>query len=199
MKKIILTAMAVFAFTNGYSQEEGKFRVGLDLGYTVPSNGGGGILFSVEPKYNLKDNMNVGLRIGAAAMVRDIKTDDGGTTSAKISANGSYVGTYDYYFNNSGSSFVPYVGGGAGYYSIANVEYDNLDDSSSNAALDASGKMGGLIRGGFEWGKFRMGIEYNLVPKSELQDTSGAKIADISNSYIGIHFGFYVGGGKWGK
>lgn len=191
--------MAVFAFTNGYSQEEGKFRVGLDLGYTVPSNGGGGILFSVEPKYNLKDNMNVGLRIGAAAMVRDIKTDDGGTTSAKISANGSYVGTYDYYFNNSGSSFVPYVGGGAGYYSIANVEYDNLDDSSSNAALDASGKMGGLIRGGFEWGKFRMGIEYNLVPKSELQDTSGAKIADISNSYIGIHFGFYVGGGKWGK
>lgn len=199
MKKIVLAAMAVFAFANGYSQEEGKFRVGLDLGYTVPSNGGGGILFSLEPKYNLKDNMNVGLRIGAAAMVRDIKTD-GETTSAKISANGSYVGTYDYYFNNSGSSFVPYIGGGVGYYSIANVEFDNLDDDSSEtASLDASGKMGGLIRGGFEWGKFRMGIEYNLVPKSELQDTSGSKISDISNSYLGIHLGFYVGGGKWGK
>jgi outer membrane protein X len=45
MKKIILTVIAVFAFANGYSQEEGKFRVGLDLGYTVPSNGGGGIFF----------------------------------------------------------------------------------------------------------------------------------------------------------
>jgi outer membrane protein X len=199
MKKIILTAMAVFAFANGYSQEEGKFRVGLDLGYTVPSNGGGGILFSLEPKYNLKDNMNVGLRIGAAAMVRDVNTDGGGTTSAKISANGSYVGTYDYYFNKSGSSFVPYIGGGAGYYSIANVEFDDVDESSSNAALDASGKMGGLIRGGFEWGKFRMGIEYNLVPKSELQDLSGTKVGSISNSYLGIHLGFYVGGGKWGK
>jgi outer membrane protein W len=198
MKKIILTAMAVFAFANGYSQEEGKFRVGLDLGYTVPSNGGGGILFSLEPKYNLKDNMNVGLRIGAAAMVRDIETD-GESTSAKISANGSYVGTYDYYFSKSGGSFVPYIGGGVGYYSIANVEFDDLEESSSQTALDASGKIGGLLRGGFEWGKFRMGVEYNLVPKSELQDLSGAKIGTIANSYLGIHLGFYVGGGKWGK
>jgi outer membrane protein X len=141
--------------------------------------------------------MNVGLRLGAAAMVRDLNTD-GETSSAKISANGSYVGTYDYYFNNSGSSFVPYIGGGAGYYSIANVEFDDLE-SSTDVALDAAGKFGGLIRGGFEWGKFRMGVEYNLVPKSTLQDLSGNKIGNISNTYLGIHLGFYVGGGKWGR
>jgi outer membrane protein X len=41
----------------GYAQK-GSFRVGLDLGYTIPSNGGG-VLFSIEPKYN-KDNMNGG-------------------------------------------------------------------------------------------------------------------------------------------
>lgn len=197
MKKIILTAIAAFALTNIYAQEEGKFRVGLDLGYTIPSNGGGGVLFSIEPKYNIKDNMNVGLRIGAAAMIRDIETE-GETTSAKVSANGSYVGTYDYYFNNSGGSFVPYIGGGVGYYSIANVEFDDVD-SSSDTALDASGKMGGLIRGGFEWGKFRMGLEYNFVPKSELQNISGEKISNISNTYLGVHLGFYLGGGKWGR
>lgn len=45
MKKNILTAIAAFALGNVYSQEQGKFRVGLDLGYTVPSNGGGGLLF----------------------------------------------------------------------------------------------------------------------------------------------------------
>jgi hypothetical protein len=43
--------------------------------------------------------------------------------------------------------------------------------------------MGGL-RGGFEWGKFRMGLEYNLVPKSTLQDTSGNNRGTISNSYL---------------
>lgn len=197
MKKFFLSALAVFAFGLANAQEEGKFRVGLDLGYTVPSNGGGGVLFSLEPKYNIKDNMNVGLRIGAAAMVRDIQ-DNGETTSAKVSANGSYVGTYDYYFNGSGSSFVPYLGGGVGYYSIANVEFDDVD-SSSDVSLDASGKMGGLIRGGFEWGKFRMGLEYNFVPKSNLQNMSGDKIASVSNTYLGIHLGFYVGGGKWGR
>ena len=198
MKKITLTVAAVFAFAYGYSQKEGGFRVGLDLGYTIPSNGGGGVLFSIEPKYNIKDNMNVGLRIGAAAMVRDIKTDENENTSAKISANGSYVGTYDYYFNASGKSFVAYLGAGAGYYSIANVEI-NDGNNNEDVALDANGKMGGLLRGGFEWGKFRMGLEYNLVPKSTLQDINGANKGTISNSYLGIHLGFFVGGGKWGK
>jgi outer membrane protein X len=197
MKKIILTVAAVFAFGMANAQKEGGFRVGLDLGYTVPSNGGGGVLLSIEPKYNIKDNMNIGLRIGSAAMVRDINTDNNNTT-AKISANGSYVGTYDYYFNGSGSTFVPYIGGGAGYYTIANVEFDDNNGGTPDN-LDASGKFGGLVRGGFEWGKFRMGLEYNLVPKSNLQDLNGANVGKVSNSYLGIHLGFYVGGGKWGK
>ena len=197
MKKIIVTVAAVFAFITGYAQKEGGFRVGLDVGYTIPSNGGGGILFSIEPKYNIKDNMNVGLRIGAAAMVRDIQ-NDGNTESAKVSANGSYVATYDYCFNKAGKTFVPYIGGGAGYYSIANVEV-NSGTTNNDIALDASGKLGGLIRGGFEWAKFRMGLEYNLVPKSTLKDINGNSQGTISNSYLGIHIGFFVGGGKWGK
>jgi hypothetical protein len=196
MKKIILSVCIAFFCVSGYAQKEGGFRVGLDLG-VVPTNGGGGVMFSLEPKYNIKDNMNVGLRIGIAAIVRDIN-DSGATTSAKVAANGSYVATYDYYFNGAGKSFVPYIGAGAGYYSIANVEFDDTDNSD-NVMVDATGKMGGLVRGGFEWGKFRMGLEYNLVPESTLQDINGNNQGTVANSYVGIHLGFYVGGGKWGK
>ncbi|RBN48960.1 porin family protein [Flavobacterium psychrolimnae] len=196
MKKIILSVCVAFFCVSGYAQKEGGFRVGLDLG-VVPTNGGGGVMFSLEPKYNIKDNMNVGLRIGIAAIVRDIN-DSGNTTSAKVAANGSYVATYDYYFNGAGKSFVPYIGAGAGYYSIANVEFDDTDNSD-NVMVDATGKMGGLVRGGFEWGKFRMGLEYNLVPESTLQDINGNNQGTVANSYVGIHLGFYVGGGKWGK
>ena len=196
MKKIILSVCIAFFCVSGYAQKEGGFRVGLDLG-VVPTNGGGGVLFSLEPKYNIKDNMNVGLRIGIAAIVRDIN-DSGTTTSAKVAANGSYVATYDYYFNGAGKSFVPYIGAGAGYYSIANVELDDTDNSN-NVNVDATGKLGGLVRGGFEWGKFRMGLEYNLVPESNLQDINGNNQGTVANSYVGIHLGFYVGGGKWGK
>jgi outer membrane protein W len=196
MKKIILSACIAFFCVSSYAQKEGGFRVGLDLG-VVPTNGGGGALFSLEPKYNIKDNMNVGLRIGIAAIVRDIN-DSGATTSAKVAANGSYVATYDYYFNGAGKSFVPYIGAGAGYYSIANVELDDTNNSN-DVNVDATGKMGGLVRGGFEWGKFRMGLEYNLVPESTLQDNNGNNQGTVANSYLGIHLGFYVGGGKWGK
>ncbi len=195
MKKIILLVFITLVFANGYSQKKGGFRVGLDFGF-VPSDGGGGAMFSLEPKYNIQDNMNIGLRIGAAAIIRDLNTD-GSSSSAKVSANGSYVGTYDYYFHKSGSSFAPYIGAGVGYYSLANVEFD--DTASETINPEVTGEMGALLRGGFEWGKFRMGVEYNLVPDSDLEDSNGDKVGTASNTYVGIHLGFYLGGGKWGQ
>ena len=203
MKKNILSLVALMTFAFATAQEEGKFRVGLDLGYTIPSGGGGGILVSLEPKYNITDNMNVGFRFGSAAMVRNFSgSQSDGNVKANIASNGSYLATYDYYFKGS-SSFVPYVGAGAGIYTLANVGFSSNDidsNTASNIKLDATSKFGGLIRAGFEWGKFRMGLEYNIVPKSDLVDLSGKSYnVTAQNSYLGIHLGFYVGGGKWGK
>ena len=197
MKKIILVLLVALAFTNVYSQEKGKFRVGLDLGF-VPTGGGGGGMLSIEPKYNITDNMNVGLRLGGAGIAKDIQTDT--STSAEVSANGSFVGTYDYYFHKSGSgsSFAPYVGGGFGYYSLANVKVDDASESDEITPA-VSGVMGGLIRGGFEWSGFRMGIEYNFLPDSDLEDMNGVIVGTAKNAYLGIHIGFFIGGGKWGK
>ncbi len=196
MKKIILLFLIAFAFVNGYSQEKGKFRVGLDFGY-VPTGGGGGGMFSIEPKYNLTDNMNVGLRLGIAGVARDVQTDGGQLTSAEISSISSFVGTYDYYIHIGTMSFVPYLGVGLGYFSIANVE---AEGSSYTSDIASTGEMGGLIRGGFEWGKLRVGVEYNIVPDSKLQDING-NITDVTvaNSYVGLSVGFFLGGGKWGR
>lgn len=199
MKKITLVIAVFFALANTYAQREQGFRVGLDFGVAVPSGGGSGLLFSLEPKYNIRDNMNVGLRMGVAAMVPTVIRIDGKNTSGHIAANGSYVTTYDYYFNKDGSSFAPYIGGGAGYYGVANFKLD--DDvyyDSSEGRWETDGKFGALVRGGFEWAKFRMGVEYNMIPESLLQNNSGVKNGTVSNSYIGIHLGFFFGGGKWG-
>ncbi|MFV8370191.1 hypothetical protein [Flavobacterium sp. LB2R40] len=199
MKKRIFLVLIAFACFSSYAQKEGGFRVGLDLG-VVPSNGGGGLLLSLEPKYNIKDNMNIGLRMGLAAIVRDVKQSNGQVDSAKLSANSSFVGTYDYYFSTSGKSFVPYIGGGAGYYAIGNVEFDESDvNSGTQLQPETNGVFGGLVRAGFEWGKFRMGLEYNLMPDTSLQDTNGVDQGTVANSYLGIHLGFYLGGGKWRK
>ncbi len=83
MKKFLVFTATVLFLSVGhlYAQEQGKFRVGLDLGYTIPSSGGGGFLFYLEPKYNIRDNMNIGLRIGGAGMVRDLVYFDNATLS----------------------------------------------------------------------------------------------------------------------
>ena len=198
MRKIILFAIVVLAFANGYSQEKGKFRVGLDFGY-VPASGGGGGLVSLEPKYNIADNMNVGLRMGGAAVIRDLVSTNNEEFTAKVAGISSFAGTYDYYFHKSGSSFAPYVGGGVGYYSLANVEVDDSSADSEEITPAVSGVLGGLIRGGFEWGGFRMGLEYNFLPDSDLEDLNGDKVGTAKNAYVGIHIGFFVGGGKWGN
>lgn len=200
MKKITLflglAVAMMFSANTANAQEEGKFRVGMNFGVAIPS-GGAGFMFDVEPKYNLNDNMNVGLRFGAAIIVKAVEVDGGGEfESAKASVNSSYLGTFDYYFP-LGGSFTPFVGGGIGLFNIASVGFADGDEGSVSG-VDASTKFGGMLRGGFEVGKFRMALEYDLIPKTTLQDVEGKEIGTISNGYLGITVGFFVGGGRWG-
>lgn len=171
------------------AQEVGKVRVGFNFGYAIP-DGGGGLSYSIEPKYNLKENMMVGLKLGAALMLKNIEGEGNeGTLEADLAATGYYLGTFDYYFHKSGS-FAPYVGAGLGFYKIASLEVNNV-------AFDASNQFGGLMRCGFELGKFRLGAEYNLIPKSDLEDLNGNPAGESVNSFINIHLGFFFGGGQW--
>lgn len=198
MKKIGISCLLALSAITGTvkAQEVGTVRVGFDFGYTIPE-GGGGISYAIEPKYNLQENMTIGLKLGAALMVKnaDIEGSDS-EFEGKIAANGSYLGTFDYYFHKSGS-FAPYVGGGIGLYRLAAIEVKVTDDVDESTSFDASSKFGGLIRFGFESGKFRMGAEYNLIPKSDLEDINGNVVGESVNNYLNIHLGFYLGGGKW--
>ncbi|MCM5662796.1 outer membrane beta-barrel protein [Galbibacter mesophilus] len=202
-KKLLIVAMLFGVVLVSNAQEQGKFRVGLDIGYTIPK-GGGGVMFDIEPKYNIADNMNVGIRVTSAAMAKEIEAS-GGSAEAKLSSTVSYLGTYDYYFHSGSGSFAPYLGAGLGYYGLGNFEFDS-DTAFDGAELDVDGKFGGMIRGGFELGKFRLGVEYNIIPKTDLgssyDDGMGNSVTtsgEIKNSYFGISLGFYLGGGKWGK
>lgn len=192
MKKIFyvfIIALSTVQFTQ--AQEQNKFRVGLDLGYTIPS-GGGGVLFAIEPKYNIADNMNVGIRFESAAMAKNVSSD-GVSLEASLAASMSYIGTFDYYFSSGSSSFAPFLGAGVGYSSLANIGFDVEGFESDEVELD--GKFGGLVRAGFEAGKFRLAASYNLIGKSDV----GEEGAEVKNSYLGISVGFYLGGGKWKK
>ena len=185
MKKLILFTIIVLTITNINAQEKGKFRAGLDLGLAFAGSGGG-FLFSIEPKYNLTDNSNVGLRIGTAAYARNILSD----IDLDVSVNSNVLATYDYYFNKGNSSTAPFLGAGLGIYSLASIK----SDSFIYDELGTGTEFGGMIRGGVEFGKLRLALEYNIVPKTDFLLGSS-----IKNSYLGFSIGFYLGGGKWKK
>jgi hypothetical protein len=199
MKKgLILSIAFLCAFTIKSVAQEGElkpFKVDVSLGYAIPGGSGakGGVIFSVEPKYAVAENIAVGLRMEAAVMARFSGYDSNGDpVDADVKAAGSYLATGDYYFSNN-YSFRPFAGIGAGIYTIANANVNN-----SNGTVAAGSKFGGLIRVGAEMSHFRIGIEYNLVPGSTLDgyDENGnvAKI-DSKNGYLGIKIGVCLGGG----
>lgn len=192
MKKLLLLFAASFILVSLQAQEKEKFRGGLDFGYCSPKGGGGlGINFNLA--YNLADNMNIGIRYGSAALAKEVNG-----TNASLTTNASYLGTFNYYFNHGGSSFAPFVGAGVGYYALGNL---TINDASTGGSI--SGKAGGLLSTGFELGKFRLGLEYNLIPSTKIEGISTANLtiasSTVNNSYFAVTLGFYLGGGKWKK
>lgn len=198
MKTLLIASLLLFCFYSAHAQQENTFRVGFDIGYAVPMEGGGGLLFYLEPKYNIKDNMNVGLRIGAATMLRDIVYfSDIDEAAATISVNVSYTLTYDYYFKKEGKSLAPFVGAGIAWMRFANLEWETTADPEDFGFLATKSAIAPVLRAGFEASKFRFSLDYNFVPKSDLLNSQGNTIGETGNVYLGIAVGFYLGGGKW--
>lgn len=138
-------------------------------------------------------NLAVGLRMEAAVIARFSGYDaEGYPNEASVKAAGSYLLTGDYYFSDN-YSFRPFGGIGAGIFSLASAEV-----TSTSEAVSGGSKFGGMIRGGFEMKHFRLGIEYNIVPKTNIIgfDSDGNEATLKSkNGYLGLKLGFCIGGG----
>ena len=189
MKKVLLSALILGSavVSNAQSTVFKPFKVDLALGYAMPGGSGakGGILFAVEPKYAINDNIALGLRMEGAVMARAAVSPNGQEASGDVKASGSYLATGDYYFNTN--SFRPFAGVGVGLFKNAAVAFDTGTAEANEVA--ASSKFGAAPRVGFEAGHFRMAIEYNVMGKT----------GSINNNYLGIKIGAFIGGGRLSK
>jgi outer membrane protein X len=173
------------------------FKVDVSIGYAIPAGTGakGGVLFAVEPKYAVIPDLSVGVRFEGAVVARFGGYDqEGMPLETDVKASGSYLFTGDYYLMKD-YAFRPFVGGGAGIFSVAGVE-----TNSTSGDVSAGAKFGGMIRAGIEASHFRAGIEYNMVPKTTFTgyDSNGNITSGLTspNSYIGIKIGVCFGGGR---
>lgn len=201
MKKILLVAIIfIGAIAQSNAQEADKFRFDFDLGYAIPQGGdGGGLVFYLEPKWNIKDNVSVGFRGGGAALIKNVEFSNIENEDPEVGFNASYLLTSDYYFHNGTSSFAPFVGGGFGFYTLANIATSEEFDEDGNKGFKLNGKLGAMLRAGFNWAGFKMTLDYNFVGESDLQNFNGEVVGTSKNGYLGVSLGFFVGGGKWGR
>jgi outer membrane protein X len=197
MKKSISLIALLFVASAVISQEsnpDGRifkpFKVDVSAGFALPLSGGngakGGFLFAIEPKYAVIEQLSVGLRFEGAIMARAV-IDNGTEVIGEAQANGSYLATGDYYFSNKG--FRPFLGGGLGLFSVAGAAV-NSSDPLQEEDVYTENNFGGMIRGGFEAGHFRFGIEYNIAGKTSFSP---------NNDYLGFKLGVCLGGGRYVK
>jgi outer membrane protein X len=190
----IFSFITVFSFSAAAQDDLKPFKVDVSVGYAIPGGEGskGGVLFAIEPKYAVIPNISVGLRMEAAVVARFGGYDENGNINdVSVKGAGSYVLTGDYYFKDNYS----FAGAGLGAFTIASAEV-----TSTTGAVSGGTKFGGLVRAGFEAGHFRMGVEYNVVPKTKFDgyDENGNPTTGLTsnNSYIGIKIGVCIGGGR---
>jgi hypothetical protein len=191
--KRLLTVFMFVAFTAlaAEAQEFKPFRVGLGGGYAITSGTGAkaGVLLYLEPAYRLQDQLLVGIRIEAAAVVRGYDASvETGSVSASLSGSQALFGQY--YFSNE--TFRPFVGFGLGLNKISTAAATL--NGEAFAAINES-KLGFFPRVGFDAGHFTLSVDYNLIGASTLTGASGSELK-TKNNYVGIRFGGFIGGGR---
>lgn len=201
MKNVLSLCLALAVAVAAQAQEFKPFKVNVSIGAAIPS-GGGGVLFAVEPKYGINDQIDIGLRIEGAAMARNVVVN-GNTSSGNAQFASSFILTGNYMLSNEG--FRPFVGIGAGIYGIAGTGFtatSGTGGTATNGNINAASVFGGMGRVGFKTGHFVLGVEYNLIPNSNsiVYDSQGTSQVGTSvqskNSYAGIKVGFDIGGGR---
>jgi len=184
------------------AQEQGKIRFGGDLSLTLPSHGAG-VGGDLDLRYNITDRLNAGIRTGFGYMLRDYSSSNSQSyTEATIHLNNSFLLTGDYYFPDLNHKIVPFVGTGFGFYRLYDFYFYTPDPDQMSFHIpdfpSSTITVGALLRTGFEVGRFRMSLEYNMIPNTRRYDVTTLTFDGRSrNSYLTINLGFYIGGGSW--
>lgn len=190
-KKPILVLITVLTLSlNSFAQSTAytPWQVDFMGGYAAASGKGtkGGIALYLEPKFHINDNFSAGLRFGGALTAKFTLNDQGDEVGeASVAAVASYLATGDYYFQKeAGAKFRPFAGLGLGFATAAGASATTVDAEESET--QSKNGFSGMVRAGFDVSHFRFNLEYDVNPKT----------GRISNNYIGVNLGFYIGGGS---
>lgn len=175
-------------------------QLGIEAGHLLFSDSENlSIFLHIEPKLKIAKNTFLGLR--ASIVFNTQKFDNYDPLQFDIPErfdNGglSVVPTLEYHFRENyfrGKFFRPYLGFGIGAYFLTKSVDVFYNTSTQPLVVRVNDQLGALIRGGFESGSLRFGLEYNLVQKVELEIPTGQVVGTVNNSHLGLSIGFVIG------
>jgi len=215
LKSIILIIVLLLSLFNVNAQKEGDIKLKIEIGILFDAVEESlflsGAFFNLEPKLKLSKNSIIGLRIGAASNSQRVLTIDPNRffVNNEVDNSGnttiSFIPTFDYYLNNK--NIRPYLGFGIGYYFLnTSKEGFFMTNPFDGQELSINNKVGFLLRSGFDlgkfiiWGfdfsKFSVGLEFNYIPKADVELSDGELIGTIANSNIAVSLGYTINSGK---
>jgi len=190
--KLLAITLLLCSFSSS-AQKESNITLRIEPGFLLMSESENlGLLLNVEPKINTSELAVIGLRFGLALNSQKFDLENNARFNIDEQHDNaviSFVPTFDYYFNKNRTR--PYLGVGLGYYLFSQIDLSNPSEEGN-----VNNQVGFLVRGGFELGKTRLGLEYNLVPKADIEIPAGETVGTVENSYLGLSIGFTIGGGK---
>ncbi len=196
LKKKLLFILPLICLFQLNAQEKSNITLRVEPGFLLGSNSENlGVFINIEPKIKISQGIIIGLRFGLTTNPQKFEANadspfliDDKSDHSVI----SFVPTFDYYLNEN--NFRPYFGAGLGYYLVSQVAIVNPPESMSEGSVN--NQIGFLIRVGLESGKTRVGLEYNFIPKADIEIPDGQIIGTVNNSYFGLSIGFTIGSGK---
>lgn len=148
---------------------------------------GGGL--AVEPKYNVNDQLALGLRIEATGMASENVYASGVSTSLSARGVVAFLAKADVYLTTT--SVRPFLGFGAGLYTMG------------SATSGTSGVGSGAFRGfgiapqvGLNIGHFRIAATYNVVTGGQQVIVATGTGPTLAKDYFAFEIGGTIGGSR---
>jgi hypothetical protein len=194
--------MAAPLLTNAQSQNYQSVRVDLGGSYVTTDEhwGSWGIGVWIEPKFNLLDQLAVGLRFDEIAILGGMLSDEPNITQK---AGTAFLLKGDYFFFSN--TVRPFGALGLGMY-ILGGQSIQASTSTTNASISQkAGKYFGIApQIGVDISHFRVSIVYNIILGATLEvsqtvTTGGTSIqqsSSISQNYLSFEIGGVIGGSK---
>ena len=203
MRKLFILILLQMSFA-GFAQtkpasKKPPFKVTIAAGYALPTYQvgntdyiKGGLVYAIEPQYELFEKLDVGLRYEQAFVQRPEYLDKVLAFPTQTNSIMSAVLTGNYVITTSGT-FRPYVGAGVGLYYAAQ---STPVYQTTSYPLPTTTSLGGLLRAGVKYGHAHLEAAYNLVGATTVKTAATGLTMTAQNSYATLKIGITMGGSR---